>query len=49
MVKLIESIDVSTKWLHVRNLKIIKDKSEKKEEEEGTRVSVELSMMARIL
>ena len=49
VVKLIESIDVSTKWLHVRNLKIIKDKSEKKEEEEGTRVSVELSMMARIL
>ena len=49
VVKLIESIDVSTKWLHVRNLKIIKDKSEKNEEEEGTRVSVELSMMARIL
>ncbi len=50
VVKLMESIDVSTKWLYVRNLKIVNDKSEKKEEEEeGTRVSVELSMTARIL
>ena len=49
VVKLVESIDDSTKWMYVRNLKITNDKSEKKEGEEGTRVSVELSMMARIL
>ena len=49
VVKLMELIDVSTKWLYVRNLKIVNDKSEKKEEEGGTRVSVELTMMARIL
>ena len=49
MVKLIELIDVSTKWLYVRNLKIINDKSEKKEGEERARLSVELSMVAKIL
>ena len=49
VVKLMELIDVSTKWLYVRNLKIVNNKSEKKEEEEGTKVSVELTMMARIL
>ena len=49
VVKLMELIDVSTKWLYVRNLKIVNNKSEKKEEEEGIKVSVELTMMARIL
>ena len=49
VVKLMELIDVSTKWLYVRNLKIVNNKSEKKEEEEDTKVSVELTMMARIL
>lgn len=49
VVKLIESIDVSTKWLYVRNLKITNDKSEEKEKKEEKRLGVELSMTARIL
>ncbi|MDE0299728.1 MAG: hypothetical protein OXN17_13930 [Candidatus Poribacteria bacterium] len=49
VVKLLESIDTSTKWLYVRNLKIVNDKSEKKDAEEETKLGVELSMTARIL
>lgn len=49
VVKLMESIDVSTKWLYVKSLKLVNDKSAKKEEEERARLSVELSMVARVL
>ena len=48
VVKLMELIDVSTKWLYVRSLKIVNDKSEKKENEERASLSVELSMVARV-
>ena len=49
VVKLIELIESSTKWLYVRSLKIANDKTEKKEEEERAVLNVELSMMARVL
>ena len=49
VVKLIELIEDSTKWLYVRSLKIVNDKSEKKEDEERAMLNVELSMMARVL
>ena len=49
VVKLIELIDESTKWLYVRSLKIVNDKSEKKEDEERAMLNVELSLMARVL
>ena len=45
VVRLIQSIENSTKWLYVRNLKIANDKTAK----EKTRLSVDLSMIAKIL
>ena len=45
VVRLIQSIETSTKWLYVRNLKIANDKTAK----EKTRLSVDLSMIAKIL
>ena len=49
VVKLIELIETSTKWLYVKNFKLTNDKSEKKEDEERARLNVELSMIARVL
>ena len=45
VVKLIQSIETSTKWLYVRNLKITNDKTAK----EKARLAVDLSMTAKIL
>ena len=49
VVRLIESIETSTKWLYVKNLKIINDKMGKNEDKEKRRLSVELSMIAKAL
>ena len=49
VVKLVELIQTSTKWLYVKNFKLTNDKSEKKEDQERHQLNVELSMIARIL
>ena len=50
VVRLIELIETSTKWLYVKNLKIVNDKTAKKDEDkEKRRLSVELSMIAKAL
>lgn len=49
VVKLIELIETSTKWLHVKTFKVTNDKSEKKGDEERARLNVELLMIARVL
>ena len=49
VVKLIELIETSTKWLYVKNFKLTNDKSEKKEDGERAPLNVELSMIARVL